>query len=137
MNTLYTGIAVGFWALVGLASTLVAGAFVAHAPVRMELEYLRFEDGHFYQHIAVSGADAVNGDWTARIWREDEGGFTPLCEGGGRFPYTGKPSRPMTPSYWTDDDCPEVLPGDHAMASWQYTDEHGVQRRFSAQIVIP
>lgn len=137
MSTIYSSVAIGIGALLGLVLTWFVGAAVTVPPVRMELIYLKFEDGHFYQHIGVSGAQVVNGEWTARIWRDGEFGREPLCNGGGKFPYDGTPSKAMTPSYWTDAECPDDISGSHALASWEYTDEEGLQRRFSAQLTIP
>jgi len=137
MTTVYSTITVGLFALLGYAATVMISTIATVDPVRMELEYLRFENGHFYQHVSVSGAQVINGKWSARIWRElDDETLVPLCAGGGTFPYNGEPSQAMDPSYWTDDECPEILPGDAALASWEYTDENGLQRRFSGTLRI-
>lgn len=137
MKSLIFAIAVALWSLATYGFTMVVSALWTPQPVRMDLEFLRFENGHFYQHIVVSGADAITGEWSARIWRDDGHHRQLLCSGGGHFPYDGSPSRAMTPSYWTGDDCPDLKPGDHALAAWEYTDERGIERRFSKSLTIP
>lgn len=137
MNTLYSSIAIGVGAVGGWIATVIASAFVTVPPVRMNLEYLRFQDGNFYQHVSVSGSDAVYAEWSARIWRDDGTIRTLLCSGGGSFPYDGLPSRAMSPDYWTDSKCPELQTGDEAIAVWEYTDEADLRRRFSAELTIP
>lgn len=137
MTTIYTSISVGIGTVAALVVTWLVAAVVTVPPVRMELEYLRYEDGHFLQHISIQGADAVTAEWSARIWRDDGERDAVLCSGGGNFPYNGEPSKPMTPSYWTDDECPSLKPGDQALAVWSYRAEDGVIRSISAEITIP
>lgn len=134
MNTIYSALVYGMLTLGTLALVETA---VTPPPIRMELNYLRFEDGHFHQHIAVSGRDAITAEWSARIWRADGERDAVLCSGGGHFPYNGEPSKPMTPDYWTDDTCPPLKPGDQALAVWSYRAEDGVIRSISAEITIP
>ena len=137
MTGIYSVITIGLFSAIGYLVTVAIGAIATVEPVRMELEFLRFEDGHFYQHISVKGARVINGKWSARIWRpRADGTAEPLCAGGGKFPYAGKISSPMTPDYWTGAVCPDILPGDAALAGWEYTDENGLQRRLSGTLRI-
>ena len=137
MNTIYAGISALIYGALTLGAMAWIGSTVAPQPVRLTLEYLRFENGHFIQHISVSGREAVNAEWAARIWRNEGDRDIVLCSGGGHFPYNGAASKPMTPSYWTDDDCPELRPGDQALAVWSYRAEDGLIRSISAEITIP
>ena len=133
MNTLYSAVV---YAAITLGVFSVVSNVVTPVPVQMSLEYLRFEGGKFHQHLAVSGADAVSAEWSARIWRSENEHDIVLCSGGGQFPYNGEPSEPMTPSYWTDDTCPELASGDRALAVWEYRDENGLVRRISGELVL-
>jgi hypothetical protein len=137
MTGIYSVITIGLFSAIGYLATIFVGSLATVEPVRMQLEFLRFEDGHFYQHVSVSGAKVINGRWSARIWRpREDGSAIPLCAGSGGFPYEGAISLPMTPDYWTGSDCPEILPGDAALAAWEYTDEKGLQRRLSGTLLI-
>ena len=134
MNTLWSA---AIYAAVTLGAMTLVGKVVTPVPVQMSLEYLRFEDGKFHQHLSVSGAGAVSAEWSARIWRSESDHDIVLCNGGGKFPYNGDPSQPMTPDYWTDDTCPDLQSGDRALAVWEYRDENGLVRRISGELILP
>ena len=104
----------------------------APEPAGMRLVELRYEDGQFYQEHVVYGAERIRAEWAAKIVRGDE--F--LCVGGGVSTYQNGGSPKMTPSYWTDAECPELEAGDVATATWEYKDERGVVQRISGEITI-
>ena len=126
----------GIVGVVAYAGIHVVGNTFGPEPVSMSVKHLRYSDGEFDQWIAVEGGP-VQADWAAKITRASEDGVDRfLCVGGGRSIYTGAPSPRMDPSFWTGDDCPEILPGDRAHASWEYRDADGTIHRISAEIVI-
>ncbi len=114
-----------------------AGNVIGHAtsvePMGMRLVYLGFENGKFVQEHAIYGAPGLGAHWVSQISRNGE----PLCEGGGEAPYASGDRKIMSPNYWTDDNCPEILPGDVGFATWEWVDEHGVHHVISGRIEIP
>lgn len=135
MVTTIVALAVGV-ILAGQGLIELASDLLKTPEVRMTVKHLRYQGGEFDQWLGVDGGP-IQADWAAKITRkDDDGSLRFLCVGGGRSIYTGKPSPRMAPSFWTDDDCPEILPGDHAQASWEYRDSEGVIHRIAAEIVI-
>jgi hypothetical protein len=120
-------VAIGLW-----ATGSGIGSLTSIPPVEMRLLELKYEDGHFIQKHEILGGAIIQADWTAQILRGD----TPLCEGGGTAPYDGDQSKRMTPDYWTYDECPDLMPGDTAIAAWTYTGSDGVVRTISGKITL-
>ncbi len=135
----FTGTVTGI-ALVGIVATQAlintVEDWVAEKSVSMTIKHLRYVDGEFDQWLDVEGGP-VQADWAAKITRTgDDGNERFLCVGGGRSIYTGSPSPRMDPDFWTGDNCPEIMPGDHAHASWEYRGADGTIHRISAEIII-
>jgi hypothetical protein len=121
-------VAAGVW----LATTVTADC-VRPDPVAMRLEHLRYENGQFVQSHVITGVDVISASCTAQITR----GSRPLCQGGGVAPYeSGSLPKIMSPSEWTGDTCPAILPGDSAAASWEWLGSDNTRYRISGVVVV-
>lgn len=94
--------------------------------------------GRIGQLLLVQGPGPVNGTWGASFWRGDK----KLCGGGGRSEYPLRDGNPadikwMTTDKWTGDQCPPILPGDIATATWEYQGKNGEIRSASIEYMIP
>ena len=135
MTTTIAALAFGI-VLAGQGAIELATDLIRTPDVRMTVKSLKYEDGEFVQWLEVEGGP-IQADWAAKITRiGDDGNRRFVCAGGGRAPYDGSPSPRMDPSFWTGGNCPEIRPGDHAHASWEYRDAEGIIHRLSAEIVI-
>lgn len=99
------------------------------------LKELSFEDGHFSQLVKSADGSPMAGRWTAEISRTVDGVTDQLCAGSGAGIYSGTRDT-YTPSEWTGDDCPPLLPGDRGEASWQFVNEAGLTQSIGAYVVI-
>lgn len=121
-------LAFGIWAAGGWVASLIEGE-----PRGLRLLELSFEDGQFHQKHAVYGSEAISGEWTAQISRDG----VPLCQGGGAAPYVDGQEKRMTPDLWTDDLCPALIPGDLAVATWEFKGGDGLTHSIKGTIIIP
>lgn len=98
---------------------------------QLRIVSLSYSDGLFSQSSHVSGAPAMPARWTAEIKR----GSRHLCSGGGDSVYQTDTTT-FTPSEWAGDECPDIMPGDTASASWEWKDTNGFVHVISKQITI-
>ena len=117
--------------VVGVGSFEVFDAVALPQERRLILEHLSYENGLITQRHRVEGSAIIQATWAAEIVR----GKQQLCSGGDRAPYEGG-QKSFTPSAWTGDDCPDLLPGDIARASWEYKTTEGYLVSISGQIII-
>ena len=119
--------------IIALASgTEIWSSFQA-PPAGMRLLRLEYINGQFVQQHEVFGVDVIDARWSAQILRDG----VPLCGGAGDAPYDGGRAKRMVPDIWAGDDCPDLKPGDVALATWRWVDESGTVRRISGEITIP
>ena len=117
-----------------LFSVIMVGsvADLAKSPdVGMRLIDFRYKDGEFHQHHEVFGRAALIADWAAKVTRDGQ----ILCSGGGTSSYAGSPVH-MSADYWTGDDCPELMAGDTAQATWEWKTGEGFVAGISATLTI-
>ena len=101
-------------------------------PTQASLKHLVYQDGLFTQEHSISGDGVLQMDWTAEINRGDR----QLCSGSGTAPYQNETPKTFDADAWTGGDCPPLLPGDEALAVWEYFDDDGTRVRLSGLIVI-
>lgn len=120
-------VAIGIYgAAVGIEQT------VPTAPTQATLKSLTFSDGLFEQEFYVTGEGFIDMHWTAKITR----GAIQLCSAGGEAPYLDQDPEKYAPGRWAGCHGVEVQSGDEAVAIWSYTDENGVNHRFSAMLTL-
>ena len=90
----------------------------------------------FTQQVISESGKAVKAIWSAEVSRVSDGITHQLCTGSGEAPYLGTTDT-YTVDEWTGDNCPDLLPGDRAEATWEYTNHYGVITSLSKMYVIP
>jgi len=122
-NAIYWGVigafaAVGFFVPVGIYDT--AKSVLVEPERRLEIVTLDYRDGQIVQHIKPAG-EPIIADWAAEIIRDGH----QLCSGAGAATYEGNEVA-FTPSKWTGDECPALIPGDVIRGTWEYRRNDGV-----------
>ena len=137
MNTTMIGVAAGasslfisFFTTVGINDALKKYVYATDS-YSLEFVSLEYDGNNFIQNVQPRGATVVRGKWAAKITRDGEW----LCGGGGIAPYEGKVLK-MTPTVWAGSDCPELMSGDIAKASWTYEDVNNRNVTISTELII-
>jgi hypothetical protein len=101
-------------------------------PIGAVVVDLHFDGMFVHQHIEPQGVPVLSMGWAAKISRGDK----PLCSGGGRAPYDGKPDK-YTPTEWAGSECPPLLAGDRGVAVWTFIDANGNPASISRSFTVP
>lgn len=102
-------------------------------PNVIEVQALYYESGLIYQQVGPSRGGIIPANWSAALYQAND--FRALCNGGGSWDY-GVKYEPvgMTPSFWTNDDCPDLIDGQEYIARakwWHYLDVENGEDRFT------
>ena len=137
MNTTFINASVVCCSLLGGLLAGVGGTDIVQniisepKPYGLQLVELDYKDGDFEQLVVPINTDVVRAKWAAQIIRNGR----PICGGGGTAPYTGE-KKYMDANTWTDDECPTLIAGDRAIASWTYENVDGKNITISGEVVI-
>ena len=132
-----TNLAIGSAAVLGFlqVAAMVVLPEVDKHPRVLVVHELSYNGGYFSQRVGPIGSGTMSGKWTAEVNRIDNGVTKQLCAGSGVGNYSGDKDV-YTADDWTGANCPTLLPGDIAEATWTFDDENGAKQSIAATIHI-
>ena len=125
-------VSIGIFAFAGNTIGGFVGDITTQDPVGMHLVSLDYQDGQVTQRHEVFGVDSIIADWAAQAVR----GNVVLCHGGDKATYSGITDKIMSVDIWVGKKCPELMPGDMLVASWEYLDSQNLRHSISGTKVI-